>query len=170
MAFTRLVRFVEGGEAVYGDLINSDGDTYTVRKLSGSPFETLQDTAVVVQTKQVSSCCHEPNLSPRLNTILQLLCPVERTPIVICIGLNYKTHAEEAKVRSGKPPKSRHLTRWNSSPYRNILQSSPSPQTRSLVPLTQSTPTQTLASCWTTKASWSLSLAKTPRTCLKLMP
>jgi 2-keto-4-pentenoate hydratase/2-oxohepta-3-ene-1,7-dioic acid hydratase in catechol pathway len=29
----------------------------------------------------------------------QLLCPIERTPVVMCVGLNYKKHAEEAAVR-----------------------------------------------------------------------
>ncbi|KAL6365719.1 hypothetical protein LRP88_01720 [Fusarium phalaenopsidis] len=33
-----------------------------------------------------------------------LLCPLASTPIIICIGLNYKTHAEEAKLTVPKYP------------------------------------------------------------------
>jgi len=29
----------------------------------------------------------------------QVLCPLESTPIVIGIGINYRSHAEESKVR-----------------------------------------------------------------------
>jgi len=29
----------------------------------------------------------------------QVLCPLESVPIIIGIGLNYRVHAEEAKVR-----------------------------------------------------------------------
>lgn len=29
---------------------------------------------------------------------MQLVCPIESTPIVLCIGLNYKQHAKEASV------------------------------------------------------------------------
>ena len=29
----------------------------------------------------------------------QLLCPIERAPVMMCVGLNYKKHAEEAAVR-----------------------------------------------------------------------
>lgn len=31
---------------------------------------------------------------------VQLLCPLPSVPYIVCIGLNYKTHAEEAKVSS----------------------------------------------------------------------
>lgn len=56
MAFKRLVRFVEGGQPVYGDLIKSDGDNHTVKKLTGSPFGILQETDVIIQTNKVSQC------------------------------------------------------------------------------------------------------------------
>ena len=31
--------------------------------------------------------------------VVELLCPLESTPIVLCVGLNYRHHANEAKVR-----------------------------------------------------------------------
>jgi hypothetical protein len=65
MAFKRLVRFVENGQAVYGDLVSSEGESHTVRKLSGSPFDTLQQTDVVVQTNKVSQCPLECQLRTR---------------------------------------------------------------------------------------------------------
>ncbi|KAL1615263.1 hypothetical protein SLS56_011887 [Neofusicoccum ribis] len=34
-----------------------------------------------------------------------LLCPLERTPIVQCVGVNYQKHAAEAKVGTSPPPK-----------------------------------------------------------------
>ena len=36
-------------------------------------------------------------------TRLQVLCPITSVPVIIGIGLNYKVHAEEAKVR--RPPR-----------------------------------------------------------------
>ncbi|KAF2274171.1 uncharacterized protein EI97DRAFT_381813, partial [Westerdykella ornata] len=33
-----------------------------------------------------------------LTTIPQLLCPLERTPIILCVGLNYRKHAEECNL------------------------------------------------------------------------
>lgn len=59
----------------------------------------------------------------------QLLCPIERTPVVICVGLNYKKHAEEAAVRfsprqTGGRNSPLGITATN--PYR-VLTSSPYP-------------------------------------------
>ncbi|OAQ71428.1 fumarylacetoacetate hydrolase family protein [Pochonia chlamydosporia 170] len=85
MAFKRLVRVSEGGQTFYGDLISSNGSNYTVKKLLGTSFEALRETETVVQTNK-------------------LLCPIERSPLVICIGLNYRTHAEEAKLAIPKYP------------------------------------------------------------------
>lgn len=31
-------------------------------------------------------------------TICQLLCPIDRTPLIILVGLNYQSHVNEAKV------------------------------------------------------------------------
>ncbi|KAJ5679878.1 hypothetical protein N7462_008122 [Penicillium macrosclerotiorum] len=78
-AFKRLVRFAAGTQTHYGDLLSATGTTYTVRKLDGNPFTGLKATEEIV-------------------TVEQLECPLESTPIVLCIGLNYKQHAEEANL------------------------------------------------------------------------
>jgi len=84
-AFKHLVRYTEGGASSYGDLVESNEGHYVVEKLEGSPFDTLKKTGQKVEVKE-------------------LLCPIERTPLVICIGLNYRTHAEEAKLTIPKSP------------------------------------------------------------------
>lgn len=53
MVFKKLVRFVSGNEACYGDLLNITGDTYTVMRLIGSPFGELKATGDIVQVKKV---------------------------------------------------------------------------------------------------------------------
>ncbi|KAF5021356.1 hypothetical protein F66182_6601 [Fusarium sp. NRRL 66182] len=37
-------------------------------------------------------------------TVTKVLCPVPSTPIFLCVGLNYKQHAEEAKMSYGEYP------------------------------------------------------------------
>ncbi|KEF57079.1 uncharacterized protein A1O9_07269 [Exophiala aquamarina CBS 119918] len=37
-------------------------------------------------------------------TVCQVLCPLEKTPLIICIGLNYKQHAEESKHEISEYP------------------------------------------------------------------
>ncbi|KAJ5651731.1 hypothetical protein N7507_009157 [Penicillium longicatenatum] len=83
--FKNLVRFAAGAEIYYGDLISAIGNNYTVRKLKGSPFTSLQTTGEVL-------------------TVDKLLCPIESTPLVICIGLNYRQHATEANLPIPKYP------------------------------------------------------------------
>ncbi|KAJ9289744.1 hypothetical protein DTO021C3_2815 [Paecilomyces variotii] len=85
MVFKKLVRFVSGNEACYGDLLNITGDTYTVMRLIGSPFGELKATGDIVQVKK-------------------LLTPIESTPNIICVGLNYKQHAAEANLPVPKYP------------------------------------------------------------------
>ncbi|KAJ5918026.1 hypothetical protein N7454_010401 [Penicillium verhagenii] len=83
--FKKLVRFANGTQTYYGDLIEATGNKYTVRKLDGNPFTSLQPTGEI----------HEVD---------SLLCPIESTPIIICIGLNYKQHATEANLPIPKYP------------------------------------------------------------------
>lgn len=52
-SFKSLVRFAQGAQVYYGDLINSDNGKYTVKKLLGSPFEALKPTDEVVETDEV---------------------------------------------------------------------------------------------------------------------
>ncbi|KAI5456874.1 hypothetical protein BGZ63DRAFT_417266 [Mariannaea sp. PMI_226] len=84
-AFKRLVRFAQGEASYFGELLEADGSAYTVKKFLGDPFVKLETTEEVVK-------------------IEKLLCPLASTPIIICIGLNYKSHAEEAKLAVPKYP------------------------------------------------------------------
>lgn len=62
--------------------------------LSGNPFSGFQSSNEKGTIQKVK-------LFPRIDRsslIFQLLCPLESTPIIICIGLNYKKHAAEAGV------------------------------------------------------------------------
>ena len=47
-SFKRLVRFASNNQTYYGDLIDTDGGKYTVKKLSGSPFDELKSTEDIV--------------------------------------------------------------------------------------------------------------------------
>ncbi|KAK1674053.1 hypothetical protein BDP55DRAFT_633265 [Colletotrichum godetiae] len=81
MSFSRLIRFEEDGISHYGDLIDSsDGKGSDVLELSGNPWQGLKYTGRKIKTPK-------------------LLCPLETCPIIICVGLNYKQHAEEAKLK-----------------------------------------------------------------------
>ncbi|KAF4778888.1 fumarylacetoacetate hydrolase [Colletotrichum scovillei] len=81
MSFNRLVRFEEDGKTHYGDMIDSSDDKgFDVLELDGSPWLGLKSTGRKVKTTK-------------------LLCPIEACPIIICVGLNYKQHAEEAKLK-----------------------------------------------------------------------
>ncbi|KAH8893628.1 fumarylacetoacetate hydrolase family protein [Thozetella sp. PMI_491] len=89
MAFQKLVRYEEGGEACYGDLVNSDERGHLIKKLRGNLEDGFTATSETFTAQAV-----EP----------KLLCPVERTPIIMCVGLNYRKHAEEAKLTVPKYP------------------------------------------------------------------
>ncbi|PVH69711.1 fumarylacetoacetate hydrolase family protein [Cadophora sp. DSE1049] len=84
-AFNRLVRFAQGDQTYYGDLIGDDDGVYTIKKLLGSSFDSLELTGHIVKTEK-------------------LLCPLPSTPSIVCIGLNYKSHAKEAKLDVPKYP------------------------------------------------------------------
>ena len=52
-SFKRLVRFAQGAQVYYGDLIESVDSQYTVKILLGSPFEVLKPTDEIVKTDKV---------------------------------------------------------------------------------------------------------------------
>ncbi|KAH7085235.1 hypothetical protein BKA63DRAFT_539167 [Paraphoma chrysanthemicola] len=79
MAFQQLVRFEHDGKISYGELLQTTSTGYNVKELSGSPFTSLATTE-------------------NTHSVSKLLCPLESTPIILCIGLNYKKHAEEANL------------------------------------------------------------------------
>ncbi|KAJ5812013.1 hypothetical protein N7474_008314 [Penicillium riverlandense] len=81
MSFQRLVRFEKDGAPHYGDLLSQNDEGYTVQRLEGNiqnGFTRTTEEPVVVS---------------------KLLCPIESTPIVICVGLNYQKHANEASLK-----------------------------------------------------------------------
>ncbi|OIW27062.1 hypothetical protein CONLIGDRAFT_621215 [Coniochaeta ligniaria NRRL 30616] len=84
MSFQRLVRFVNGqGKTLYGDL-----KTEPTGDLTGSEVEVLEGD--IDQGFQSTG---------RTDKIVKLLCPLPKIPIVICIGLNYRKHANEANLK-----------------------------------------------------------------------
>ncbi|KAF5701111.1 fumarylacetoacetate hydrolase [Fusarium mundagurra] len=85
MVFERLVRFEENGSSYYGNLISSSQDSYKVEKLSGNLEQGFQ-------------------LTNQVTTVSKLLCPLESTPIILCVGLNYQKHATEANLTVPKYP------------------------------------------------------------------
>jgi hypothetical protein len=83
MSFQRLVRFVnEQGTTLYGDL-----KTEAPADLTGVEVDVLEGD---VQSGFKST--------GRKDKIQQLLCPLPSIPMVVCIGLNYQKHANEANV------------------------------------------------------------------------
>ncbi|EIT73162.1 hypothetical protein AO1008_08644 [Aspergillus oryzae 100-8] len=78
-AFQSLVRFAVGDRAHYRGLIEAVDGKYKVQRFDGTPFDG------VVKTNEE----HE---------VETLLSPIENTPNVIYIGLNYKAHAQESKL------------------------------------------------------------------------
>ncbi|KAJ6014855.1 hypothetical protein N7540_009446 [Penicillium herquei] len=84
-AFKKLVRFFDGARVHYGDLLGVAENIYTVRRLEGNDFSQLKATE-------------------EIHDVTTLLCPIESTPLVLCIGLNYKQHAQEANLQVPKYP------------------------------------------------------------------
>ncbi|KAH6972737.1 hypothetical protein BKA56DRAFT_734568 [Ilyonectria sp. MPI-CAGE-AT-0026] len=80
MGFQKLVRYEQDGNVHYGELLETSDDGFKVAKLSGSIADGFSTT----------------NAEPI--TVKKLLCPLDRTPIVQCIGVNYRQHADEAKM------------------------------------------------------------------------
>ena len=83
MSFQRLLRFVnEQGVTQYGDLkVEATGD------LIGQEVEVLDgDIASGFRA------------TGRTEKISKLLCPLPSVPFIVCIGLNYQKHANEASV------------------------------------------------------------------------
>ncbi|GES65602.1 fumarylacetoacetate hydrolase family protein [Aspergillus terreus] len=66
------------GEPTQKDLTSGLPDT-TIKVLEGDPFGGLIPSGEEAR-------------------VLRVLCPLESTPIILCIGLNYKKHAQEANL------------------------------------------------------------------------
>lgn len=84
-AFERLIRFeAEDGAVVYGNL---EKETPT-REIEGSTVEVLEGS--------VKSGFKKTGDQRKVG---KLLSPLETTNIILCVGLNYRQHAEECNVR-----------------------------------------------------------------------
>ena len=84
-AFERLIRFqTDSGKVVFGDL----GKETPTREIEGSSVEVLEG--------DVKSGFRKTGGKEKVG---KLLAPLESTNIVLCVGLNYRRHAEECNVR-----------------------------------------------------------------------
>lgn len=83
-AFERLIRFqAEDGKTVYGNLEKE----VPTREIEGSQVEVLEG--------DVKSGFKKSGAKAKVS---KLLSPLETTNIVLCVGLNYRRHAEESNV------------------------------------------------------------------------
>ncbi|KAF2180247.1 hypothetical protein K469DRAFT_693401 [Zopfia rhizophila CBS 207.26] len=90
MAFERLIRFVaDDGKTYYGNLTK---ETPTL-EIEGSKVEVLSGDVATGFSKTSNQA-----------TVSKLLCPLPRTNIVLCVGLNYAHHAKEANLSVPKFP------------------------------------------------------------------
>lgn len=85
-AFSRLIRFeAEDGKTYYGDLAK---ETPT-REIQGAEVDVLEGDVKKGFSKMGSKA-----------KVSKLLCPLPTTNIILCVGLNYRQHAEECNVSS----------------------------------------------------------------------
>lgn len=83
-AFSHLIRFeAEDGKTYYGDLTK---ETPT-REIEGKEVELLEGDIKSGFSKKGSKA-----------KVSKLLCPLPTTNIILCVGLNYRKHAEECNV------------------------------------------------------------------------
>lgn len=83
-AFSHLIRFeADDGKTYYGDLAK---ETPT-REIQGKEVDVLEGDVKNGFGKTGSKA-----------TVSKLLCPLPTTNIILCVGLNYRQHAEESNV------------------------------------------------------------------------
>jgi transcription initiation factor TFIIH subunit 2 len=83
-SFSHLIRFQsDDGKTYYGDLTKE----VPTREIEGSEVEVLEGDVARGFQKSGSKAKVE-----------KLLCPLPTTNIVLCVGLNYRRHAEECNV------------------------------------------------------------------------
>jgi len=84
-AFERLIRFeTPGGEIKYGDL----GKAVPTKEIEGREVEVLEGDIKAGFKKTGGKA-----------KVGKLLSPLPDTPIILCVGLNYKRHAEECNLQ-----------------------------------------------------------------------
>ena len=89
-AFSHLIRFeAADGKTYYGDLKK---ETPT-REIEGKEVELLEGDVKSGFSKKGSTA-----------KISKLLCPLPTTNIILCVGLNYRKHAEECNVSLNSSP------------------------------------------------------------------
>lgn len=89
-AFERLIRFqAEDGKTVYGNLEKE----VPTREIEGSQVEVLEG--------DVKSGFKKSGAKAKVS---KLLSPLETTNIVLCVGLNYRRHAEESNLQIPENP------------------------------------------------------------------
>lgn len=110
MAIEMFIRFEDSSGTVrYGEISGAgevaDLPGAKVAVLAGDPFTGLSKTGEKFEVKKVGILCLAcVNSSHKIcadRMWCQVLCPLESTPIIICIGLNYRQHATEANVSAG---------------------------------------------------------------------
>jgi transcription initiation factor TFIIH subunit 2 len=83
-SFSHLIRFeANDGKTYYGDLTK---ETPT-REIEGKEVEVLEG--------DVKSGFSKNGIKAKVS---KLLCPLPTTNIILCVGLNYRQHAEECNV------------------------------------------------------------------------
>ncbi|KAJ9144477.1 Fumarylacetoacetate hydrolase [Pleurostoma richardsiae] len=90
MSFDRLIRFIDvNGVERYG---NVEDDV---------PVDDLVGKTVHVVAGLLSSALHT---LPETAQVAKIICPLPSTPIILCAGVNYKSHANETKFSPPKKP------------------------------------------------------------------
>jgi len=96
MAFERLIRFEnEKGHVVYGNLEKE----IPTKEIEGSVVEVIDGNIENGFSKtSVKKVSYPLSISSSQLTPKQLLCPIPSAHLIICIGINYRQHAQEASV------------------------------------------------------------------------
>ncbi|KIW90827.1 uncharacterized protein Z519_08610 [Cladophialophora bantiana CBS 173.52] len=93
-SFGKLLRFKNvSGQILYGEVKSLDKITY----------DTIIGATVPVYDGE-DPWAADFKLSGREETVSEVLAPLARVPIFLCIGLNYKKHAEEGNMKVGDDP------------------------------------------------------------------
>ncbi|KAK1634022.1 hypothetical protein BDP81DRAFT_451960 [Colletotrichum phormii] len=79
MEFQALVRYEHQGTILHGNLVRTSDFGYLVERLHGNLDVGLERTDI-------------------RDTVVKLLCPLEKTPIIMCLGLNYAQYAIESSL------------------------------------------------------------------------
>ncbi|KAL4801512.1 fumarylacetoacetate hydrolase family protein [Aspergillus unguis] len=92
--FSSIVRFrAEEGGVYFGEA--GESSNHTAESLTGRSVPVFRG-----ENPWDEDFC----LTHEWRTIAEVLCPLPRTPVFMCIGLNYKQHAQEANMSYGEYP------------------------------------------------------------------